>query len=111
MIKKLLKYIYTNEINENEITMEFFAALDKYQLADDLKEYFENHLISNITSNNAEEILARSYLIGLSDLKMAAFKFVTNPDNLGKVVRNEQWHETCLKAIGAAYLDPNSIGR
>ena len=91
--------------------MEFFAALDKYQLADDLKEYFENHLISNITSNNAEEILARSYLIGLSDLKMAAFKFVTNPDNLGKVVRNKQWHETCLKAIGAAYLDPNSIGK
>ena len=109
VIEKLLKYIYTNEINENEITMELFAALDKYDLAEDLREICVKRLKSNITIYNAEEILARSYQIGLSDLRMAAFKFITNSENLGKIVRNEIWHEACLKAIGSAYLDPNPI--
>ncbi len=53
--------------------MDFLMAIDKYDLGEDLLEICIEHLKSNITIQNAVEIMARSYQIGCSDLKNAAF--------------------------------------
>ena len=106
VIEDLLKYIYTNEINEKEVTMEFFAALDKYDLAEGLDKICMEHIKSNITIENVEEILGRSYLIGCEELKMAAFEFIIDPANRKKVIPDNIWHEQATKAIAnCIFLD------
>ena len=59
----------------------------------------KKHLRSNVTIENATEILARSYQIGCIDLQLAAFEFIAK--NIGKIVKNEKWHELYQYAFSA----------
>ena len=104
----LLKYIYTSEIKHDEITMEFFMAVDKYDIGEDLRKTCIEHLKANVTINNAIEILARSFMVDCKDLQIAAFEFITSPDNRGKIVHDEMWKEKSLEAMNSIYLDPDT---
>jgi len=108
VIEMLLRYIYTSEIDHDLITMEFFMAVDKYDIGEDLRKICIEHLKTNVTINNAIEILARSYMVGCKDLKIAAFEFITSPDNRGKIVHDGVWKEKSLEAMNSVYLDPET---
>ena len=107
VIENLIKFIYTSEIDENQISIEFFMAVDKYDLGNDIREFCIKHLISNLTVDNAAEILAKSYQINCMDLKRSAYKFIKR--HKGEIVENEICHEVFLQALGSIFLKPKTV--
>ena len=103
VVESLLKYIYTNEIEEDEISIDLLMATDKYDLGKVLKDICVIKLKSNLTIQNAVEVLAKSYQIGCKDLKKSAVKFIK--ENQGKIVPSETYHEIFLQALGSIFLD------
>ena len=97
----MLKFIYTNKVDENPITMDFFKAVDKYDLGENIREYCIEQLKEDLTIDNAFEIVARSYQIGCKDLQKAAFRFIMNPENREKIVKNDVWKDVAKESITA----------
>ena len=83
--------------------MQLLMAVDKYNLGNYPKEICIKHLKSNLTIENAVEVLAKSYHIGCKDLLAVAFNFMKQ--NQGKIVPHEKYHDIFQQALCSIFLD------
>lgn len=72
---KLLKYLYTGEVERNKVDVELFGAADKYQM-DHLKALCELELGTNLSMANAPKLAAAAHLCGTEEFKKHIFSFV-----------------------------------
>ena len=68
-IEALLKYLYTDHVQESQINLSLFFAADKYQIAN-LTKLCENHLLKTLTRENVIDILVAAYLVENSTSSM-----------------------------------------
>ena len=88
-MEKVLFYMYHDTIDKSKIDFDLLKAADKY-LMDNLVTYCLEHLESNLTLENALDIMMVSYQINQNSLFEAATNFVWN--NKGKLTSTDSWN-------------------
>ena len=93
-MEKVLFFMYHDTIDKSKIDFDLLKAADKY-LMDNLVTYCIEHLESNLTLDNALDIMMAAYQINQNSLFEAATNFVWN--NKGKLTTTDSWNKM-LKA-------------
>ena len=88
-MEKVLFYMYHDTIDKSKIDFDLLKAADKY-LMDNLVDNCLEHLKSNVTLENALDIMMVSYQINQNSLFEAATNFVWN--NKGKLTSTDSWN-------------------
>ena len=88
-MEKVLFYMYHDTIDKSKIDFDLLKAADKY-LMDNLVTYCLEHLESNLTLENALDIMMVSYQINQNSLFEVATNFVLN--NKGKLTSTDSWN-------------------
>ena len=94
-MKILLKYIYTDSITKNEISMDLFYAADKYDLRQ-LSSLCEKVLKSTFSNENVIDILiqCQNCLIA-KNIEDSAKSFIVQ--HAGKIVKTASWNDLMEK--------------
>ncbi len=74
-MEALLKYLYTDFVAEQAITVDLMIAADKYQIAR-LCKICENRLLKHLNTDNVIEILVAAYLVDSDKMLKAVMKFL-----------------------------------
>ena len=95
IMKILLKYIYTDSITKNEISMDLFYAADKYDLTQ-LSSLCEKVLKSGFSTENVIDILiqCQNCLIA-KNIEDSSKSFIVQ--NAGKIVKTASWNDLMEK--------------
>ena len=88
-MEKVLFYMYHDTIDKSKIDFDLLKAADKY-LMDNLVTYCLEHLESNLTLDNALDIMMAAYQINQNSLFEVATNFVLN--NKGKLTSTDSWN-------------------
>ena len=88
-MEKVLFYMYHDTIDKSKIDFDLLKAADKY-LMDNLIANCLEHLKSNLTLENALDIMMVSYQINQNSLFEVATNFVWN--NKGKLISTDSWN-------------------
>ena len=73
---KVLKFAYTDQVEENMIDTKLLLAADKYEISD-LRVICENHLATKLTLENALEIAVDTFQYGSTPYQYALLKFIS----------------------------------
>ena len=94
-MKILLKYVYTDSITKNEISMDLFYAADKYDLKQ-LSLLCEKVLKSSFSTESVIDILiqCQNCLIA-KNIEDSAKSFIVQ--NSGKIVKTASWNDLMEK--------------
>ena len=94
-MKILLKYVYTDSITKNEISMDLFYAADKYDLKQ-LSLLCEKVLKSSFSTESVIDILiqCQNCLIA-KNIEDSAKSFIVQ--NAGKIVKTASWNDLMEK--------------
>ena len=95
----LVKYLYTDAVNENDITEDLIALASKYNLTQ-LKDHCLPTFINKLNASNCLTRYAYGYKHNLDDLKTAAYKLL---DENWKMHQNSseflEMMKTCPNAV------------
>lgn len=75
-MESLVEFIYTDNVNENEISADLLVASNKYQIGR-LKALCEHYLVQHLTHENAAEILVQGYLSGSPEFLEEVIQYVS----------------------------------
>ena len=89
-MEALLYFMYNYSMDEHEITVDLLVAAD-YYMVPDLVNQCIIHLASNLTEENATEVMMKAYLIGKKDLFHLAYRYVHKKKLEGKTLDTEAW--------------------
>ena len=89
-MEDLLYFMYKYNIDEQKITVDLMLAAD-YYIVPDLVDLCVNHFTSNLTEENAVEVMTKAYLIGKKDLFHLAYRYVHKKKLEGKALDTEAW--------------------
>lgn len=94
-MEQILYYLYFQKVKDNKvINTDLMIAADKYNVKGLLDVCF-NYLGSNLSEENALNVLVKAELIDQKKLFDAASKFVCN--NIGRVNKTSAWEEMFKK--------------
>ena len=94
-MEQILYYLYFQKVKDNKvINTDLMIAADKYNVKG-LLDVCTNYLGSNLSEENALDVLVKAELIDQKKLFDAASKFVCN--NIGRVNKTSAWEEICKK--------------
>jgi speckle-type POZ protein len=112
---ELLHFIYSGKVdNLKKVAKDLLAAADKYQLPQ-LVEMCEEHLMANLTTDTAPQVLVLSHLHKALKLKTVVVEFIIA--NRKDVMKSDNWQlikqqpdlmEELFKAL-SNFCDKNSI--
>ena len=88
-MKKILFFMYHESMEESKINSELLQAADKF-LMECLVDICVNHLKSNLTLENALDVMIVAYQINQNSLLTDAFEFTQK--NKGQL-KAEKWNE------------------
>ena len=94
-MEQILYYLYFQKVKDNKvINTDLMMAAEKYNIKG-LLDVCTNYLGSNLSEENALDVLVKAELIDQKKLFDAASKFVCN--NIGRVNKTSAWEETVKK--------------
>ena len=94
-MEQLLLYLYFQKVKDNNmINGDLMIAADKYDVKG-LLDLCTKYLESNLSDENALEVLVKAELVGQMNLFAAASKFVCK--NIGRVNKTSAWEEMSKK--------------
>ena len=94
-MEQILYYLYFQKVKDNKvINTDLMIAADKYNIKG-LLDVCTNYLGSNLSEENALNVLVKAELLDQKKLFDAASKFVCN--NIGKVNKTSAWEEMFQK--------------
>lgn len=74
-IEKLLHFIYTDEVNKEEVDTELLSLADYFEI-ERLKAICEKHLLEGITLDNAASLSISAYLQGSDEFEQEVFRYM-----------------------------------
>ena len=90
-METFLYFLYNDRVKDtNLVTIELLKAADKYNFRG-LLEYCSKHLKSNLTVENAAEVLLTAHFTNQKELFNAASNFVCR--NKGELVKRKAWKD------------------
>ena len=104
-MKTLLKFIYTDFVSKNDITMALFYASDKYDLKR-LTTFCENVLMNHFDTENVIDILIECQdCMSAKNIEESAKAFIV--ENVGQIVKTPSWNDLMEKnpKFGAQILE------
>lgn len=107
VFKNFLKYIYTGEVDEKEISKELLQVAHKYTDRK-LKKICEEHLLSAICEGNAAELLILATIVGCQKLIEKTSKFIAERYVMMKeqdVFQKVKEHPAAIEAIFIQFAD------
>ena len=90
VMETLLFFLYHDFVDKEKINSDLLKAADKY-LVGGLVDVCVLHLSTNLTRENALDVLIAAYQTNQKTLFDAAFKFTW--ENKGKLVKTDSWNE------------------
>jgi speckle-type POZ protein len=94
-----LRFLYTGEVDKlDEMYLELFTAADKYDVRP-LREICIQHMATNISVDNAVEVLALAERHSIGTVKSSALKFIKT--NFVDVVKTDSWSSLLVNQLGA----------
>jgi len=98
-IKALVKYLYTDSVDNDDITEDLIALSEKYNLTQ-LKEYCMPTMVENINSGNCIQMYIYGYKHNFEELKTAAFRTLDeNWKNYAKSSDFLEMMKSCPNAV------------
>ena len=104
-MKALLKFIYTDFVSKNDITMALFYASDKYDLKK-LTTFCEKVLMNHFDTENVIDILIECQdCMTAKNIEESAKAFIV--ENVGQIVKTPSWNDLMEKnpRFGAQILE------
>ena len=104
-MKALLKFIYTDFVSKNDITMALFYASDKYDLKK-LTTFCEKVLMNHFDTENVIDILIECQdCLTAKNIEESAKAFIV--ENVGQIVKTPSWNDLMEKnpRFGAQILE------
>ena len=90
-MKALLKFIYTDFVSKNDITMALFYASDKYDLKQ-LTTFCEKVLMNHFDTENVIDILIECQdCLTAKNIEESAKAFIV--ENVGQIVKTPSWND------------------
>jgi hypothetical protein len=89
-MKSLLKYIYKNQVEPEDVDGDLLMAADKYDLQD-LVSQCKNKLVYTLSTENIFGILMASRMLDLNDINKLAMKWIRQHAN--DIQDGDQWNK------------------
>ena len=105
-MKTLLKFLYCDELEVQDINCPLLMAADKYNIKR-LVNICSSHLSKTITTENVMDITVAAYLLDNERLMKEASEFIFN--HRGTIQKSEQWDDIKLKHPGIVAKVMDSI--
>ena len=94
-MKALLKFIYTDFVSKNDITMALFYASDKYDLKK-LTTFCEKVLMNHFDTENVIDILIECQdCLTAKNIEESAKAFIV--ENIGQIMKTPSWNDLMEK--------------
>ena len=94
-MEQFLHYLYFQKVEDNKmINVDLMIVADKYNVKE-LLEFCTKYLESNLSDENALEVLVKAELVNQKNLIDAASKFIYK--NIGRVNKTSAWEEMSKK--------------